>query len=339
MQEKDLRELGRAPQALPFPSFPPQQPGPAPRPAVAASGTPLPGRAGPRYLDLAVEQAGALHDLLRGHLQHLLADAILRGTTAPSPRAPRRAPRAPSPRSPAPAPHLRLVPHRRHLPSPQRPAPRRRFLTAGSPRLPPRTARRKLAATPRGPRGVPATLPASLRAPLSPPSAARSAPARGESAGGGGAVSKVLRDGPAAISGRSRPRAAPPRSPHGPLPGAGPFPVPPRAAAGCWLRCGFIAVHTERGEAEGGTPGTLRRSPASPRGGGSWGSRGSRWSAGTCKARGGWQRAPGGGEGTGQSPDPFPTSPRGATLLSWAAGDGRARCQASGVSLGVFLNR
>lgn len=118
MQEKELRELGRAPQALPFPSFPPQRPGPAPRPAPAASGTPLPGRAGPRYLDLAVEQAGALHDLLRGHLQHLLADAILRGTTAPSPRAPRRAPRAPSPRLPAPAPSPGPAPQTRPTPTP-----------------------------------------------------------------------------------------------------------------------------------------------------------------------------------------------------------------------------
>lgn len=62
---------------------------------------PLPGPARPRrYLDLAVEEAGALHDLLRGHLQHLLADAVLRGHNGSVTLGPARG--SPRPRRPRP---------------------------------------------------------------------------------------------------------------------------------------------------------------------------------------------------------------------------------------------
>lgn len=86
-----------APDALTVPRFPCS----TPTPSIGANpGSP---RAQPRYLDLAVEQAGTLHDLLRRHLQNLLADAILRGTTAPSAPIPVPAPRPPS--RPAPPTH------------------------------------------------------------------------------------------------------------------------------------------------------------------------------------------------------------------------------------------
>lgn len=77
----------------------PRAPKARPRPRPPALG---------RYLDLAVEETRALHDLLRGHLQHLLADAVLRGhngsftlgpTPPASPRLPPPHPRARSPQS------------------------------------------------------------------------------------------------------------------------------------------------------------------------------------------------------------------------------------------------
>lgn len=83
-------------------------PGSRGRPRRSPAQPALPGR----YLDLAVEEAGALHDLLRGHLQHLLADAILRGhngSVTPGPARPRRPQprRCPSPPTrPTPTPSL-----------------------------------------------------------------------------------------------------------------------------------------------------------------------------------------------------------------------------------------
>lgn len=169
-----------------------------------------------RYLDLAVEEARALHDLLRGHLQHLLADAILREHNGSVTLGPTRAP-SPQPRArrrpAAPAPHLGLVPHRRHLSPSQRARARRGgFRAADSALLAPGAGREAAGQAARGPR-APSSSSAPRRGPPPPPPGERP-DGSAESAGGGSEGEtaaqvtchrpNLLSDGPAAILVRGR---------------------------------------------------------------------------------------------------------------------------------------